>query len=390
MKSPAKQKSFYDTTPASTPLCIGILGGGQLGYMMTQAAHQRGYRVMIYDTKAEAPAFSVADSGIVASFEDREALRRFAEQVDLITLEFENIPLSALTFLETLKPLFPSATAIARCQDRLLEKNFLRSHGFPVAPFKEIVSAASLQKALEEMAAPCILKTTTLGYDGKGQITLLPTDDAALSWQALGTARAILEKKITFSCEASVIIARSKKGETIVCSTQENSHRNGILDYSVFPPRLGKAIVSALEATGKKIAEALELIGLLTVEFFILPDGSFLINELAPRPHNSGHHTLESLTISQFEEAIRAIANVPLIIPAWRSDAVMVNVLGDLWHAGEPDWEPLRGNPHAHLHLYGKKEAAPGRKMGHVTFTGAKREQLLAIAQNNLIRSSAG
>ncbi len=349
---------------------IGILGGGQLGHMMAEAAHKMGFRVVIYDSHPDAPAFSIADQSIVASFEDHEALRRFAAQVDLITLEFENIPLSTLTFLENLKPLFPSASVVHCCQDRLLEKNFLQSHGFPVAPYAEITSEALLHQALKLLGTPSLLKTATLGYDGKGQITLDAESNAAAAWQELGAPRAVLEKKIAFSSECSVIIARSQQGENVICSTQENIHRHGILDCSIFPPRFEKRIQASAEAMAKKIAEALGIIGLLAIEFFVMPDGSLLVNELAPRPHNSGHHTLDSMNVSQFEQLIRAITGHSLSSGEQRSEAVMINVLGNLWSQGEPDWEPLRTDPQAHLYLYGKKDARPGRKMGHVTFTG--------------------
>lgn len=348
--------------------------------MMTKAAHQMGYQVTIYDTNPDAPALSLADKSITASFQEEEALERFASQVDLITLEFENIPLSTLLFLEKRRLLFPSAAVVRSCQDRLLEKNFLFSHGFPVAPFEEVVSLSSLQEALERIGTPSILKTATLGYDGKGQITLEADADVISTWRELATSRAILEKKIAFDCEASVIVARSQGGKMIVCSTQENIHRDGILDYSIFPARLPESILSTMEAMGKEIAEALSVIGLLTIEFFVLPDGSLFINELAPRPHNSGHHTIESLSISQFEYAIAAITGQALPPPEKRSDAVMVNLLGDLWSQGEPDWKGFCADPHAHLHLYGKKKAAPGRKMGHITFVGASKEKLLEIA----------
>jgi 5-(carboxyamino)imidazole ribonucleotide synthase len=348
---------------------LGILGGGQLGAMMAEAAHKMGFRVVIYDQQPEAPAFSIADKSIVASFEDHEALQRFAAEVDLITLEFENIPLSTLTFLEKYKPLFPSAAVVRCCQDRLLEKNFLQSHGFPVAPYTEVTSEASLHQALKLIGTPSLLKTATLGYDGKGQIALDADSNAAVAWQELRATRAVLEKKIAFTSECSVIVARSQQGENIVCSIQENIHRDGILDCSVFPPRLEKQIQTSAEVMAKKIAEALGVIGLLAIEFFVMPDGSLLVNELAPRPHNSGHHTLESMSVSQFEQVITAITGRPLITPEKHADAIMVNLLGELWSNGEPDWKALRANPNAHLHLYGKKEARPGRKMGHVTFT---------------------
>lgn len=370
--------------PLLSPLpkgsCIGILGGGQLGQMMATAAKKLGYRTSIYDTISDGPAAIIADEAMTGSFHDHKALAHFAEGVDVITLEFENIPITALEQLALLKPLYPKPEVVRLCQDRILEKEFLRAHQFPLAPFEVITSAIELEKALRHFAAPCILKTATLGYDGKGQLTLHPGDDACAAWDALKTTRAVLEKKISFLTEASVITARSIQGELSSFPMQENHHRHGILDTSITSPSfLGRA---EGETLGRAIAEALEVIGLITVEFFVLPDGTLLVNELAPRPHNSGHHTLESSKTNQFEQAIRAVTGLPLGSSELLSEAVMVNLLGDLWQTGEPDWKPLLANPRVHLHLYGKKEAKPGRKMGHFTVVGTDREELLCLAKN--------
>ncbi len=359
---------------------IGILGSGQLGQMMATAAKKLGYHVCIYDTMSGGPAAAVADEIIVGSFYDHEALRRFAERVDIITLEFENIPASTLEQLALLKPLHPKPEVVRICQDRILEKEFLRRHDFPLAPFEVITSAHELEKALRHFKAPCILKTATLGYDGKGQCALCPGYDVTAAWETLKTTRAVLEKKISFLTEASVITARSTKGELASFPLQENYHRSGILDISMTSPAFSG--VASGEALGKAIAEALDVIGLITVEFFVLPDGTLLVNELAPRPHNSGHHTLESSKTSQFEQAIRAVVGLPLGSAELHSEAVMVNLLGDLWQNGEPDWKPLLEDPRVHLHLYGKKEAKPGSKMGHFTVVGKDREELLRVAKS--------
>ncbi|MFZ4115419.1 MAG: 5-(carboxyamino)imidazole ribonucleotide synthase [Chthoniobacterales bacterium] len=370
-------------TPSHFPLppgsCIGILGGGQLGQMIALAAKKLGYRSCIYDTIQDGPAAAVANEIIVSSFDDHEALNRFATRADVITLEFENIPASALETLALLKPVYPKPEVIRICQDRILEKEFLRTHGFPLAPFEVITSASELEKALSHFGTPCILKTATLGYDGKGQHTLQPGDDTVAAWDALKTNRAVLEKKISFLAEASVIIARSARGEVTSFPWQENHHRNGILDISITSPTFSEADSGAM--MGKAIAEALEVIGLITVELFVLPGGSLLVNELAPRPHNSGHHTLESSKTSQFEQIIRAITGLPLGSTELISEAVMVNLLGDLWENGEPDWKVLLEDRRVHLHLYGKKEAKPDRKMGHFTIVGEHREELLATAK---------
>ena len=358
--------------------CIGILGSGQLGQMMAQAAQKLGYRVCIFDRTPDGPAAGVANEMITGSFDDYEALRRFARKVDVITLEFENIPITALRELSLLKPVYPKPEVIHICQDRILEKEFLRSHGFPLAPFEVITSKKDLEKALCSLNAPCILKTATLGYDGKGQIPLQPGDDCAAAWDSLKTTRAVLEKKISFVTEASIITARSLQGEVLSFPMQENYHRNGILDITITSPSCSR---KAAETVGKAIAESLGVVGLITVELFLLGDGTFLINELAPRPHNSGHHTLESSQTSQFEQAIRAVAGLPLGSTELLSEAVMVNLLGDLWQRGEPHWKPLLTDLHLHLHLYGKKEAKPGRKMGHFTLLGHDREELLSTAK---------
>lgn len=357
--------------------CIGILGSGQLGQMMSQAAHKLGYRVCIYDTLEGGPASLVADEMIVGSFSDQEALSRFAQRVDVITLEFENIPASALQHLSLLKPLYPGPEVVRICQDRILEKEFLRTHDFPVAPYKIIHSACDLKEALNDFNAPSILKTATLGYDGKGQCQLQPGDNTDAAWEALHTTRAVLEKKISFISEASIIIARSFNGEVAAFPMQENEHRNGILDISMTSP----SHVASGEPLCKAIAEALGVVGLITVELFLLSSGALLVNELAPRPHNSGHHTLESSKTSQFEQAIRAVVGLPLGSTEQISEAVMVNLMGDLWQHGEPDWSPLLGDPQIHLHLYGKKEAKRGRKMGHFTIAGENPEDLLRRAK---------
>jgi 5-(carboxyamino)imidazole ribonucleotide synthase len=360
--------------------CIGILGSGQLGMMMAQAAQRLGYRVCVFDKTADGPASSVADEMITGSFDDHDALQRFAQRVDVITLEFENIPVAALQELALLKPVYPKPEVVHICQDRILEKEFLRAHGFPVAPFKVITSKEELEKALHFFNAPCILKTATLGYDGKGQSPLEPGDDCAAAWDALKTLRAVLEKKISFVNEASIITARSLQGEVLSFPMQENHHRHGILDITITSPCFpGEA---PGEALGTAIAEALGVVGLITVELFLLADGTFLVNELAPRPHNSGHHSLESSKTSQFEQVIRAVVGLPLGSTELVSEAVMVNLLGDLWQAGEPHWDLLLAEPHLHLHLYGKKEAMPGRKMGHFTLVGDEREKLLSHAKS--------
>ena len=349
---------------------IGILGSGQLGRMSAMAAKSMGYAVVIYDEVKDGPASSCADLTIVAPFDDHDALDRFAMNTDVVTVEFENIPVEALQYLETRVPVRPSSSVVRICQDRVLEKEFLRNNGFPVAPFRVITSAAELATGIAELNAPSILKTAALGYDGKGQISLSPGDNAEVIWAMLGSPRAVLEQRISFDSEASVICARSANGETSCFPVQANIHRNGILDVTLAPAPLDVAVSAKAREIATAITEKLGAIGLITVELFVLPDGSLMVNELAPRPHNSGHHTLETSMTSQFAQHVRAVCGLPLGPVELRSPGVMINLLGDLWSGGEPDWELLLREPGLFLHLYGKNGAKPGRKMGHATLLG--------------------
>lgn len=349
---------------------IGILGSGQLGRMSAMAAKSMGYAVVIYDEVKDGPASSCADLTIVAPFDDHDALDRFAMNTDVVTVEFENIPVEALQYLETRVPVRPSSSVVRICQDRVLEKEFLRNNDFPVAPFRVITSAAELATGIAELNAPSILKTAALGYDGKGQISLSPGDNTEVIWAMLGSPRAVLEQRISFDSEASVICARSANGETSCFPVQANIHRNGILDVTLAPAALDEAVSAKAREIATAITEKLGAIGLITVELFVLPDGSLMVNELAPRPHNSGHHTLETSMTSQFAQHVRAVCGLPLGRVELRSPGVMINLLGDLWSGGEPDWELLLREPGLFLHLYGKNGAKPGRKMGHATLLG--------------------
>jgi 5-(carboxyamino)imidazole ribonucleotide synthase len=350
---------------------IGILGSGQLGLMSAMAARSLGYRVAVYDATPDGPACSCADFSMAAPFGDREALRRFADQVDVLTVEFENIPVEALDFLESYVPVRPSSQVVRICQDRVLEKEFLRDNGFPVAPFRVITSARELGEGLQALGGPCILKTAVLGYDGKGQMRLSPGDDTKKAWAGLGVSRAVLEKRISFTSEASVICARSALGESRCFPVQENFHRDGILDMTIAPAALERFVAERAQEITAAIAARCGVLGLITAEFFVLGDGSLIVNELAPRPHNSGHHSLETSTTSQFAQHIRAVCGLPLGSVDMRASGVMLNLLGDLWEGGEPDWPLLLREPGLHLHLYGKREAKAGRKMGHFTLLGA-------------------
>lgn len=367
--------------PKHDSVTIGLLGSGQLGQMMAMAAKKMGHRVIVYDVLAGGPASSVANEMIVAPFDNQKRLTDFANKVDLITLEFENIPVATLEFLASLRPLHPAPRVVNICQDRILEKEFLQTEGIPVAPFRVVHSVEELFEAATFFKNDTILKTATLGYDGKGQAPIRTASSRAAlqeAWSSLKTNRAVLEKKISFQSEGSVIVARSTSGEIAVFPPQENEHLRGILNVSRAPARFSKKVFAQAELLGKKIAEALNVIGLITVEFFVLPDETIIVNELAPRPHNSGHHTIESSKTSQFEQAIRSVTGAPLGSTELVKPAIMLNLLGDLWQSEEPDWKMLLGDlKNSFLHLYGKKEAKPGRKMGHVTFLGEEREKLL-------------
>lgn len=359
---------------------LGILGSGQLGQMMAMAAKKMGHHVVVYDLLPDGPAAALADQMIVAPFDDQKALEDFANCVDIITLEFENIPVATLEFLAAQRPLYPAPNVVRICQDRIFEKEFLQSQGCPVAPFQVVTSPQELMRAMSDFKSDAILKTAILGYDGKGQVSIsagASPEELIRAWNALRTKRAVLEKKVSFIAEGSVIVARSKNGEVAIFPPQENEHVGGILHLSRVPARFSSRVLKEAEQLGRAITAALEVVGLITVEFFVLSNESIIVNELAPRPHNSGHHTIESSTTSQFEQAVRAVTGVPLGSTQLLKPAMMLNLLGDLWKAGEPDWKTFLGQSEMFLHLYGKKEAKPGRKMGHVTFVGDNREKLL-------------
>lgn len=357
---------------------IGILGSGQLGQMSAMAARSLGYKVAIYDESPDGPACSVADLVITAPFDDLKELARFAAAIDVATVEFENIPVGALEFLETQVPVRPSASVIRICQDRVLERKFLSENGFPVAPYHVITSAAELAEGLSALNTPSILKTAALGYDGKGQISLKPGDDTEAAWVALGAPRAVLEARIAFASEVSVICARTPCGKMRCFPVQKNVHREGILDVTFVPAEVAPAVAAQAQSLTADIAEKLGVVGLITAEFFVLSgsDGGLglIVNELAPRPHNSGHHSLETTVTSQFAQHIRAVCGLPLGPVELRCPGVMINLLGDLWEGGEPDWELLLSEPRLFLHLYGKSEPKAGRKMGHFTLLGESGE----------------
>lgn len=357
-------------------LTLGVMGGGQLGRMFVHAAQQLGFRTAVLDPDATSPAGLVAHAHVQAEYLDEAGLQALADTADAITTEFENVPAEALRRLAERRPVAPSGDAVAVCQDRAAEKAHFVGCGVPVAPHAVIADEAALAAVSDDLL-PGILKTARLGYDGKGQIRV--ADRAALEagWAELGRVTCVLEKRLPLAFEVSVIVARGRDGRVVAFPLQQNLHRDGILAVTTVPAPAGTPALEA-EAIGcaARIAADLGYVGVLCIEFFILEDGSLVANEMAPRPHNSGHHTIDSCDLSQFDLQVRAMAGLPLAKPRLHSPTVMLNLLGDLWFdaAGAertPDWAAVLALPGAHLHLYGKASARRGRKMGHLTITGA-------------------
>lgn len=351
--------------PLAPGATIGILGSGQLGRMLATAASQLGLRAHIYaDTSG--PAFDVAAAHTIAPFEDLGAIRAFAEAVDVVTYEFENVPLGAAAAAATGAPVRPGPRALEVAQDRLIEKRFIAGLEIPVAPFANVDSASDLESALTTIGTPGILKTCRMGYDGKGQIRIASKVDPDWALDAIGGAPAILEGMIAFTCEISVLVVRGQDGECRYYDSPRNTHRDGILDTSTVPSDLPDEVIANARGIARKIAHALDYVGLLAVEMFYVTAGgahTLMVNEIAPRVHNSGHWTLDACAVDQFENHIRAIAGWPLGNTERHSNAVMTNLIG----ADVSKWASLAAEPQTCIHVYGKNEARPGRKMGHIT-----------------------
>ena len=348
--------------PLPQGACIGILGGGQLGRMLTVAASRLGLKAHIFEPGANTPAGQVAHQVTTASYEDEAALRRFAQSVDVITYEFENIPTSALDILEQIRPIHPGRRALAKSQDRLSEKEFLTGLGLKVAPYANVTTDAEAEAAAQSIGTPSILKTRRMGYDGKGQIRLKDASDMAKAWQAMQGAPSVLEGFINFTHEVSVIAARASDGQVACYDPGENAHREGILHSTTVPATLSAAQRMDAVLLAGQILNALDYVGVMGVELFVTTDG-LIVNEIAPRVHNSGHWTQNGCDICQFEQHIRAVAGWPLGDGTRHSDIRMENLIG-----AEMDRVPELRKTNAALHLYGKSEIKPGRKMGHVNF----------------------
>ena len=360
--------------PLHPPACIvGVIGGGQLGRMLALAARRMGIRTLIWTGGLEAPAVEVADEVIDAPFDDSAALAHFCKTATVATVEFENIPRATLEAVAARTPLHPSPTAISTCQNREREKHFLRQHGIPCTWFAVVGNATELAAAMKDLNGPGVLKTADFGYDGKGQIKLTGTENPEEIWQQFDSDRAVLEAFVPFEKELSVMVARGADGSMVTYDPAENRHRHHILDVSIIPARIPPAVALEASAIARRIAEALDYRGILGVEFFLNADGSLLVNEMAPRPHNSGHHTLDACATSQFEQQLRAVIGLPPGSTRLLSPVVMLNLLGDFWgnETTPPDWLPLFADGEAFLHLYGKRHAIGRRKMGHANFLGA-------------------
>lgn len=350
--------------PGST---VGVLGGGQLGRMFAMAARRLGYRVHTLAPEHDTPTGQIADVEIVASYDDVDQIAAFARNVDVVTFEFENVSAAAAQAAEAHAIVRPNARALSIAQQRVREKSFLRDRGLPVTPFVPVNREADLSAAIETLGRPAVLKTAAFGYDGKGQALIRHDTNLHEVWQGLGGREAILEAFIDLEREISVVAARGVSGEIAHFVPVENVHHRHILDVSVAPAAIPAAMAARAIDVTSAVLESLDYVGVLCVEFFVAKDGRLLINELAPRPHNSGHLTFDACRTSQFEQQLRAICGLPLGSPALLQPAAMVNLLGDLWSDGEPNWAAALALPDIKLHLYGKAEARPGRKMGHIT-----------------------
>jgi 5-(carboxyamino)imidazole ribonucleotide synthase len=358
-----------------------VIGGGQLGRMFVQAAQRMGYRVVVLTAAEATPAAQAADGSIIGPPDDLPALRNLAEQARAVTVEFENVSAPALRWLARRTIVRPGWWTVWVSQNRIREKSFLAGHGVPVAPWLPVRTEADLTEVSRALGLPFILKTAASGYDGKGQVRVERAAEAPRAWGHLGRVPSVAEGWVEFASEVSVVVARGRDGEAAAYPVGRNRHDRHILDSTMMPAPVGPVVTREAQQLALAIAQALGTVGVLTVEFFLKADGSLVVNELAPRPHNSGHLTIEAATSSQFEQQVRALCGLPLGGTSLIRPAAMVNLLGDLWSGGEPDWAAaLRADPGVKLHLYGKRTAKPGRKMGHLTVLDTDPEIALARA----------
>lgn len=345
---------------------IGMLGGGQLGRMFTVAARTLDYRVIVLDPDANSPAGALANDHVVAAYDDQEALDVFGRQCDVVTTEFENIPAETLAFLTQYCPVHPSADAVKMAQDRIVEKEFVQACGLRPVPFAAIRKVADFSNVEEQVQFPAILKTARLGYDGKGQVTVQSKEEAEQAFIALQEVECVLEQRVELEREVSVILARNVQGEVECFPVAENVHRDGILHSTTVPAQISDELAQSAQAAAKRMASKLNFVGVMAVEFFVTRQGELLINEMAPRTHNSGHYTLDACVTSQFEQQVRMVTGLPFGSTQLLSPVVMINLLGDVWPKDDvPAWENVLADSSTKLHLYGKHQARIGRKMGH-------------------------
>lgn len=372
----------HHTSPILPGAAIGVLGSGQLGRMFALAARRCGYRVHTYSPDSDTPTGQVSDVEIVGDYDDLDAVRAFARDVSLVTFEFENVPAATANACMEIVPVHPDGHVLHVAQNRLREKTFLAQADIPCAPFRRVATHAELDDALGALGCPAVLKTAGFGYDGKGQVPIHSPCDAELAWETLGGQECVLEAFVAFEREVSLVAVRGMDGAFAHYGLIENAHASHILDVSVCPANVTPAIEAEAERLARVILEQLNVVGVLCVEFFLTQEGRLLVNELAPRPHNSGHLTMDAHATSQFEQQLRAVCGLPLgsterLVPA----AAMCNLLGDLWDNGTPDWPRAFAVPNVALHLYGKEEARPGRKMGHLTATAPTPEAAETLAR---------
>ncbi len=383
----------YEQWPVAPGKTLGLLGGGQLGRMFCAAAQSLGYRVMVLDPETEGPTASVADQHLHANYLDEHALEQLAQTCAAVTTEFENVPAQALQQLSANCMVSPAASAVAIAQNRLQEKAFALASGVPVAPHALVGGFADITDALLPLL-PGILKTACLGYDGKGQVVVETLDDLRFAFQQLKQVQCVLEKRLDLNLELSVIVARDTAGQCVTFPIAENEHSQGVLAISIVPGRVPETVCQQAAEIAKTLADRLNYVGILCIEFFLLQDGQLLVNEMAPRPHNSGHYSIDACLTSQFEQQVRILAGLPLGSTRLHCPVVMINLLGDLWftphstQAQEPNWAGVLALPEVKLHLYGKKEPRKGRKMGHINCLGQTLEQALDMAQQ--VRNALG
>ncbi len=366
-----------NATPILPGATIGVLGSGQLGRMFAIAARELGYRIQIYSPDNDTPAGHIADREWSGSYEDLDKVREFARGVDVVTFEFENVLSVTTDAVAEIVPVRPAGRVLHTTQQRLREKTFLRDNNFPVTPFRRVTTLDEILTAAKELGTPGVLKTASFGYDGKGQARVRAVEDAAAAFRSLNGAEGIYEAFVDFEKEVSVVAARTASGEFKAFPVFENSHANHILDVTFAPAAISKKLAGEAEQLARGILEGLDVVGLLTVEMFVARDGRLLVNELAPRTHNSGHLTIDACVTSQFEQQVRAVCGLPLGSAELRAPAAMANLLGHLWANGEPNWPAALEDSLVKLHLYGKADARIGRKMGHLSATGGTTQEAI-------------